>query len=90
MRELDSVALAHDIPEEGLEEGDIGAVVVVYPSGREFEVEFVTDDAMTVALLTLSDDDLKPVCADEIDRRRWDDGARIAHVKRISAPSQSA
>ena len=39
--ELDTVVLATDLPEHGLRQGDLGAVVHVYePDG--LEVEFVT------------------------------------------------
>ncbi len=40
IRELDSVALAVDLPEHGLAAGDVGAVVHVYEGGKNFMVEF--------------------------------------------------
>ena len=50
--ELDTVVLTIDLPEYGLREGDLGAVVQVYePDG--LEVEFVTASGRTEALVTL-------------------------------------
>ena len=49
---LDTVVLATDLPEHGLRQGDLGAVVEVYePDG--LEVEFVTASGKTEALVTL-------------------------------------
>jgi len=59
--ELDSVALTADVPEHGLEEGDIGRVVHRYRSGRAYEVEFLAGDGSTVAVLTLETGDLRPL-----------------------------
>lgn len=57
-RALDTVILKHDLPAHGLCEGDIGAVVEVYdPDG--LDVEFVTASGKTLALLTLSDKDVR-------------------------------
>lgn len=57
--ELDTVVLTHDIPEHGLCLGDVGTAVHVYPGASSFEVEFVTGDGHTVALLTLSSADVR-------------------------------
>ena len=57
---LETVVLARDLPEHGLREGDLGAVVDVYePDG--LEVEFVTAAGKTKALLTLSVGDVRNV-----------------------------
>ena len=42
IRELDTVVLSRDFPEQGLNRGDIGAVVHCYKAGNGFEVEFIT------------------------------------------------
>jgi hypothetical protein len=42
IKELETVALARDIPEYGLKEGDVGAVVHCYGDADGFEIEFVT------------------------------------------------
>jgi hypothetical protein len=55
---LESVVLATDIPEHGLRKGDVGAVVeVMAPDG--LEVEFVAASGETIALLTLSENDVR-------------------------------
>jgi hypothetical protein len=58
IHELDTVVLTHDIPEHGLKQGDLGAVVHCYSDGMAFEVEFVTAEGKTVALLTLAEADI--------------------------------
>jgi hypothetical protein len=52
IRELDTVVLNVDVPKEGLQRGDVGAVVHIYPNG-DLEVEFVTFAGETVALVAL-------------------------------------
>ena len=42
IREHDRVVLTAAIAAEGLEPGDVGAVVHVYPRNEAYEVEFVT------------------------------------------------
>jgi hypothetical protein len=66
IHELDSVALTHDIEKYGLEHGDIGAVVHCYKDGLAFEVEFVTADGKTIAVLTLNQDAIRPLSSREI------------------------
>ena len=57
---LETVVLVRDLPEHGLKEGDLGAVVQVYnPDG--LEVEFVTAAGKTMALLTLNVVDVRKV-----------------------------
>ena len=65
-QELDTVVLTHDMPEYGLKRGDIGAVVHCYEDGAAFEVEFVTADGRTVALLTLEQADIRPISGREV------------------------
>ena len=56
---LDTVVLARDLPEHGLREGDIGAIVEIYePDG--LEVEFVRLTGRTQALVTLKPSDVRP------------------------------
>lgn len=59
--ELETVILKHDLKEYNLKEGDIGAVVNVYDSGKAAEVEFVTATGRTVALVTLNLSDVRHV-----------------------------
>ena len=66
IQELDTIVLAHDKPEEGLERGDVGAVVHIYAGGKAFEVEFVTASGRTVAVVTLEPADIRPMASTEI------------------------
>jgi hypothetical protein len=63
--ELDTVVLTHPVPERGLAAGDIGAVVHAYPNAA-YEVEFVTAGGDTVAVLSLSATDVRPLLPTEI------------------------
>jgi len=66
IQELDTVVLTHDIEEHGLRAGDMGAVVLCHGSGEAFEVEFVTGEGETVAVLTLRAQEVRPMLAQEI------------------------
>lgn len=55
---LEIVVLAHDFPKHGLEAGDLGTVVEIYPGGG-MEVEFIRGSGETQALLTLSELDVR-------------------------------
>lgn len=62
---LDTVVLATDLPEHGLRQGDLGAVVQVYePDG--VEVEFVTASGRTEALVTLKVSNVRPVVDNDL------------------------
>lgn len=64
--ELDTVVLSHPINEHGLKEGDLGSVVHVYHDREAFEIEFVTAEGKTIALLTLTVKDIRPLARGEI------------------------
>lgn len=66
IHELDTVVLTHDIVEHDLKKGDIGAVVHCYKNGAAFEVEFVTADGKTIALLMLNRKDIRPIAGREL------------------------
>jgi len=66
IKELDTIVLAHDIKNYGLKRGDIGAVVHTYKDGTAYEVEFVTGEGETVAVLTLTPKDIRPMNEREI------------------------
>ena len=59
--EHERVVLAIDLPEHGLVSGDIGTVVMVHQGGVGYEVEFVTLDGQTVAVVSLHASDLRPI-----------------------------
>jgi hypothetical protein len=56
--DLDRVVLLRDTA--GLAAGAVGTVVGVYGSGG-YEVEFLDPDGQTQAVLTLGEDDIRPV-----------------------------
>ncbi len=60
IRELDLVVLTHDFKGDGLQEGDVGTVIHCYSDHVGFEVEFVTAEGKTVAVLTLTSADIRP------------------------------
>jgi len=66
IRELDALVLTHDIDEYGLKQGDIGAVVHCYRDGAAFEVEFVTAEGRTIALLTLTQADIRLISSRDV------------------------
>jgi len=66
IRELDTVVLTHDIDEYSLKQGDIGAVVHRYSDSAAFEVEFITAEGRAIALLTLTQADIRPIAGGEI------------------------
>jgi hypothetical protein len=57
--------LRRDLPDVRLRAGDIGAVVHRYGSAG-YEVEFVAGGGDTVAVLTLTESDVRPLAAGEI------------------------
>ena len=66
VRVLDTVVLTRDIPDHGLKRGDVGAVVHCYADGEAWEVEFVTAEGVSVAVLTLGASDVRPMGSREI------------------------
>ncbi|MBI4662287.1 MAG: DUF4926 domain-containing protein [Verrucomicrobia bacterium] len=70
IREHDRVVLTAALRPEGLEPGDIGAVVHVYPRHEAYEVEFVTLTGKTAAVVTVSAAQVRPVGSSEIPHAR--------------------
>lgn len=66
MSELDLVVLTHAITVHGLESGDVGTIVHIYQDSQAYEVEFVTAEGATVAVLTLTGFDVRPFASREI------------------------
>jgi hypothetical protein len=66
LKELDTIVLAHDIPEHRLNRGDIGAVVHTYSNSDSYEIEFVNGRGRTVALVMLEAKDIRPMNPNEI------------------------
>lgn len=70
IKELDPVVLTRDLPEDGLETGDVGWVVMVHGDGAGFEVEFVTLAGETVSVVTVPARAIRPVGPKEIAHAR--------------------
>ncbi|OGA23877.1 MAG: DUF4926 domain-containing protein [Betaproteobacteria bacterium RIFCSPLOWO2_02_FULL_67_26] len=66
IKELDSVVLAVDLPAHRLKAGDVGTIVHAHAGGKGFEVEFVALDGETIAVVTLTAAELRPVGRREI------------------------
>lgn len=71
--ELDSVVLTGDLPEHRLQKGDVGTVVLVHDD-RGYEVEFITLDGETLAVVSLTRTQVRPIARGE-----------IAHVRPVEA-----
>ncbi len=69
INELDIVALTVDLPEHGLGRGDLGTVVLMHGGGG-YEVEFVTLDGETLAVVSLTTDQVRPIGSREIANAR--------------------
>lgn len=70
IKELDSIVLNDDLPELGLERGDIGTVVLIHRDGKEYEVEFVSLDGETMAVISLLPSQVRPIGRREIAHAR--------------------
>lgn len=64
--ELDTIVLNRNIEKNGLKKGDVGTVVHVYEEGKALEVEFITAKGKTLAVLTLTPDDIRSMARNEI------------------------
>lgn len=70
IEELDRVVLTTDVSEYGLERGDIGTVVLVHRNRAGFEVEFVTLDGETLGVVSLAENQVRPIREKEIAHAR--------------------
>lgn len=70
MKEHERIVLTTSVPDAGLEAGDVGTVVHVYKDGQAYEVEFVTLDGHTAAVLTLEASQVRPVSRRDITHTR--------------------
>lgn len=70
IKEHERVVLKVPVPDNGLEKGDVGNVVHAYKDGQAYEVEFVTLDGKTAAVVTLEAAQVRPVGDREITHAR--------------------
>ena len=74
IEDLDTVVLSRDLPDHRLKQGDIGAVVHSYKEGKAFEVEFITGQGQTLAVVTLDSQDVRLM-----------EDKEILHVRKLQA-----
>lgn len=70
IEELASVVLTTNLPECGLQAGDIGTIVMVHQAGKGYTVEFLTLNGETVAVITVAADQIRPIRTNEIAHAR--------------------
>lgn len=73
IQELERVVLTTDLHQYGLQVGDIGTVVLVHQQGAGYEVEFMTLDGVTIAVVILEHSHVRPIQPNE-----------IAHVRAVA------
>ncbi len=73
VKESDLILLTHDIKDHGLKSGDVGTIVHCYNDNKAFDVEFVTAEGKTIAVLTLTVIDIRPF-----------DHAEILHSREVA------
>jgi hypothetical protein len=61
IREHERAVLTIDLPEYGLQAGDVGVVVHIYKDGEAYEVEFFTLDGETLDVVTVEAEQVRPV-----------------------------
>ena len=74
IEDLDTVVLSRDLPDHRLKQGDIGAVVHSYKEGKAFEIEFITGQGQTLAVVTLDSQDVRLM-----------EDKEILHVRKLQA-----
>ncbi len=70
IKEHDRIVLTSDLPNEGLQAGDVGTVVHIHKRGEAFEIEFMTLEGGTVAVATVLSSQVRPVSDRDITHAR--------------------
>jgi hypothetical protein len=70
LKEHERAVLDVDVPGHELKAGDVGSVVHVHSNGAAYEVEFVTLDGKTAAVVTLEASQVRSVKPREIPHAR--------------------
>ncbi len=68
--EHERIVLTANLPEEGLEAGDVGTVVFVHNKGKAYEVEFATLGGATAAVATVRAEQVRPVSQTDLAHTR--------------------
>ena len=66
IKQHDCVVLTQNLPQEGLQAGDVGTVVHIHQGGAGYEVEFMTLAGETVAITTLLAGQVRPIARRDI------------------------
>lgn len=74
IEELDRVVLIVDVPEYGLKAGDIGVVVLIHGEHEGYELEFVTLNGETIAVISAFSSQVRSIQSGE-----------IAHVRKLQS-----
>ena len=90
MKEFTEIVLTVDRPERGLVKGDVGVIVEVYGKNEGYEVEFMTKEGKTVAVVTLDAHEVRPIGARDILHERIRIGRLIRFTSTLHAPSLPA
>ncbi|MGR3176520.1 MAG: DUF4926 domain-containing protein [Candidatus Anammoxibacter sp.] len=70
IKEHDRVVLLKDLSGDGLQAKDVGTVVHIHRQGEAFEVEFMTLDGGTVAVVTLLSSQIRAVSKRDVSHVR--------------------
>lgn len=68
--EHDCIVLTANLPDAGMEAGDVGTVIYIYNNGFAYEVEFITLAGTTVAVATVPADKLRAVTPKDMNHVR--------------------
>ena len=69
LKELDSIVLTEDVPTHGLKPGDVGTIALVH-GDLGYEVEFVSLKGETLAVVSLTSRQVRPLGDREIAQAR--------------------
>jgi hypothetical protein len=61
IKEYQRVALLVDLPEQGLQTGDIGVVVMIHGDHAGYELEIFSADGQTLDVVTVVAEQVRPV-----------------------------
>ena len=81
IREHQRIVLTVPVPAEKLEVGDVGTVVHIYRDGQAFEVEFMTLDGETLAVVSFHEHQVRPVDQRELAQARSMPWRRIPQAR---------
>ena len=70
IREFDQAILTRDLPQHGLQAGDVGTVVDVLQSGKGYIIEFMTMEGETIDVVVVDAAQVRPVGEDDMPHAR--------------------